>query len=129
MEGLLPIGTVVLLKNSEKRLMIAGVCQKEVGEKETIWDYAGCLYPEGYLGADKVYLFNNEQIERIYALGYQDEEQFAFKQKIDQIRESIRSQGNEQNKNSVVINNAFCFLFEWLQWKFGTEYFVFSRNG
>ena len=55
MEGLLPIGTVVLLKNSEKRLMIAGVCQKEVGEKETIWDYAGCLYPEGYLGADKVY--------------------------------------------------------------------------
>ena len=95
MEGLLPIGTVVLLKNSEKRLMIVGVCQKEVGEKETIWDYAGCLYPEGYLGADKVYLFNNEQIERIFALGYQDEEQFAFKQKIDQIRESIRSQGNE----------------------------------
>lgn len=95
MEGLLPIGTVVLLKNSEKRLMIVGVCQKEVGEKETIWDYTGCLYPEGYLGADKVYLFNNEQIERIYALGYQDEEQFAFKQKIDQIREGIRSQGNE----------------------------------
>lgn len=84
-EGLLPIGTVVLLKNSEKRLMIIGVCQKEVGEQEVVWDYAGCLYPEGYIGADKVYLFDNSQIEKVYAIGYQDEEQFAFKQKIDKI--------------------------------------------
>lgn len=92
MEGLLPIGTVVLLKNSEKRLMIMGVCQKEVGTKETVWDYAGCLYPEGYIGANNVYLFNNEQIEKVYAIGYQDEEQFAFKQKLDQIIVKVREE-------------------------------------
>lgn len=91
-EGLLPIGTVVLLKKSEKRLMVMGVCQKEVGEKEVIWDYAGCLYPEGYIGADKVYLFNNNQIEKVYAIGYQDEEQFAFKQKVDKIMNEIKEE-------------------------------------
>ena len=64
LEGVLPIGTVVLLKDSQKRLMVIGICQKEVGQKEVIWDYAGCLYPEGYLGGDKVYLFNNDQIEK-----------------------------------------------------------------
>lgn len=89
-EGLLPIGTVVLLKNSEKRLMIMGVCQKEVGDREAVWDYAGCLYPEGYIGADKVYLFNNSQIDKVYAIGYQDEEQFAFKQKVDKIINEIK---------------------------------------
>lgn len=28
LQGILPIGTVVLLKNATKRLMIIGVCQK-----------------------------------------------------------------------------------------------------
>lgn len=81
--GLLPIGTVVLLKESTKRIMIMGVCQRSVGEEKKIWDYCGCFYPEGYIGADKVFLFNNDQIETIFALGYQDEEQMIFKQKAD----------------------------------------------
>lgn len=92
LEGLLPIGTVVLLKDSQKRLMVIGVCQKEVGQKEVIWDYAGCLYPEGYLGGDKVYLFNNDQVEKVYAIGYQDEEQFAFKQKVDKIITELKGE-------------------------------------
>ena len=91
LEGVLPIGTVVLLKDSQKRLMVIGICQKEVGQKEVIWDYAGCLYPEGYLGGDKVYLFNNDQIEKVFAIGYQDEEQFIFKQKVDKIMTDLGS--------------------------------------
>lgn len=90
--GILPIGTVVLLKNSTKRLMIIGFWQKNISaeNEEQIWEYAGCLYPEGYLGPDKTYLFNGEQIERIYAIGYQDEEQFAFKVKLDAIGDELR---------------------------------------
>lgn len=84
LNGLLPVGSVVLLKNSTKRLMVIGVCQKEQGaEPPVLWDYAGCLYPEGYMGPTKTYMFNNEQIEKIYALGYQDEEQFKFKVRAD----------------------------------------------
>lgn len=91
-EGLLPVGTVVLLKNSTKRVMIMGVCQKEAAV-EKIWDYCGCLYPEGYIGADKVFLFNGSQIERIYAIGYQDSEQMEFKKKADEALSKLRGEG------------------------------------
>lgn len=91
-QGLLPIGSVVLLKNSTKRLMIIGVCQKEQEGNGKLWDYAGCVYPEGYLGSSKTYLFNREQIEKIFALGYQDEEQFAFKVRADAVLAELRGQ-------------------------------------
>ena len=93
--GLLPIGSVVLLKESNKRLMIIGVCQQEQSAENDlrIWDYVGSLYPEGYLGPDKTYLFNGNQIERIFALGYQDQEQFAFKIKADAALDKLRESG------------------------------------
>lgn len=90
MEGLLPVGSVVLLKNSTKRVMIIGVCQLAASDPSKVWDYVGCPFPEGYLGPDKTYLFNREQIDRIYAVGYQDEEQFAFKVKADKALADIR---------------------------------------
>lgn len=89
-ESLLPIGSVVLLKESTKRVMIIGVLQKQMVESgEKIWDYSGVYYPEGYMGPDRTFLFNDEQIERVFALGYQDEEQFAFNAKIDSVREEM----------------------------------------
>lgn len=91
LEGLLPIGTVVLLKNSTKKVMIIGVCQKEI-ESDLIWDYTGCVYPEGYMGPDKTFLFNNDQIDKVFAVGYQDEEQFAFKIKADALMAEIRNE-------------------------------------
>ena len=95
-EGLLPIGTVVLLKNSKKRIMIIGVVQKQVKEgEEIVWDYSACFYPEGYMGPDKTFLFNSHQIEKVFAVGYQDQEQFAFKEKIDKIREELFSEGEQ----------------------------------
>lgn len=91
-KGLLPIGTVVLLTNSKKRVMIIGVLQKQIREGDNvIWDYSGCYYPEGYMGPDKTFLFNNNQIEKVYSIGYQDEEQFAFKEKIDKVRNDLLS--------------------------------------
>ena len=90
--GLLPIGSVVLLEESTKRIMIIGVLQRQVNAEgeSVIWDYSGCLYPEGYVGADKCFLFNNDQIAKIYSVGYQDEEQFAFKEKADEMWKQVR---------------------------------------
>ena len=53
-EKFLPIGSVVKLKNGQKRLMITGFLQMEQGEdgKKNIWDYSGCLYPEGMLTSE-----------------------------------------------------------------------------
>ena len=95
-EGLLPIGTVVLLKNSQKRIMIIGLMQKQLKDGEpVIWDYAACFYPEGYMGPDRTFLFNADQIEKIYAVGYQDEEQFEFKVKVDEFRRQLIAQAAE----------------------------------
>ena len=88
---LLPIGSVVLLKESTKRVMIIGLVQKQIKEGESvIWDYSGCFYPEGFMGPDKTFLFNNDQIDKVYALGYQDEEQFEFEEKINQVWKEIK---------------------------------------
>lgn len=92
LNGLLPIGSVVLLKNSTKRLMIAGVVQQSMGERQEIWDYCGVLYPQGFTGASEMYMFNEEQIDKVYAIGYQDEEQFAFKSKVDALLKQVRAE-------------------------------------
>ena len=73
----LPIGSVVRLKNGQKRIMIYGRRQLQVGtDKE--WDYIACLYPEGNLNEDNCFLFNHDQIEQVYFLGLQDVEEFTF---------------------------------------------------
>lgn len=82
-EGLLPIGTVVLLKNSTKKVMIMGFAQISKSNPGKIWDYTACVFPEGFMTPDQMFMFNNDQIDQIFAMGYQDEEQMAFKKKID----------------------------------------------
>ena len=78
---LLPIGTVVLLKNGEKKLMIFGVKQtnKEDGME---YDYIGVMYPEGYFGAEYQFLFNNSDIQRVVYKGYENEERVEFISKL-----------------------------------------------
>ena len=85
-EKFLPIGTVVMLKGGEKRIMIAGFCaiEKNDEEKKKVWDYSGCMYPEGFLSSDRTLLFDHEQIETIYHYGFIDEEEEAFKEKLNE---------------------------------------------
>ena len=87
--GLLPIGSVVLIGDSKKKVMIVGCCQKG-GSEGRLWDYTGVIFPEGFLDANKMFLFNNEQITQVYALGYQDAEQIAFKEKADAMMRDLR---------------------------------------
>lgn len=89
-ERTLPIGTIVLLKNATKRIMIIGYCKYQKDDPETIYDYAGCVYPEGFLSPDTTALFNHDQIDRIYALGFQNEERFAFEEKLKAAIEEVK---------------------------------------
>ena len=91
-EGLFPIGTVVLLKESTKRVMIVGVCQRGADNPGSLYDYTGVPFPEGYLSGDKMFMFNNDQIHQVFAIGYQDAEQLAFKTKVDALIADLRSQ-------------------------------------
>ena len=86
-EKYLPLGTIVILKNMKKRLMITGFCQIEKeDDKETRYDYCGCMYPEGHIGFKNVILFNHDQIGEIYYLGFaEDEEEKEFKTNLKKI--------------------------------------------
>ena len=77
MKKFLPIGSVVLLKDSTKRIMIIGVKQKQA-DSDKVWDYSACLYPEGVIDPDRLFLFDAEQIERLYFVGLQDGEGLMF---------------------------------------------------
>lgn len=79
---LLPIGTIVLLKDGEKKLMINGVMQSDIAENGKEYDYLGILYPEGHIGDQFQYLFNHEDISEIIFRGYEDEERKEFIDKL-----------------------------------------------
>ncbi len=73
-EKYLPLGTVCLLKGATKRVMITGFFSMAADDKEKIYDYSGCMFPEGFLSSEQTALFNHEQIERVDYLGLVDEE-------------------------------------------------------
>jgi len=79
MGALLPIGTVVLLKESTKRVMIYGRLQREI-DGDKVWDYIACLFPEGNINPDHSFLFDTDQIESVFFVGCQDEEEMRFQQ-------------------------------------------------
>lgn len=89
-EKYLPIGTVVMLNGGKKRVMITGFCAIENGDKSKIWDYSGCVYPEGFLSSAQTCIFNHDQIEKIYHLGLaDDEEEKKFKDKLKELTKSM----------------------------------------
>ena len=84
-EKYLPIGTVVMLSGGTKRVMVTGFCAIEEKNKEKVWDYSGCIYPEGFLSSRQTCLFDHTQIEKVYYLGLIDEEEEKFKGKLKQL--------------------------------------------
>lgn len=101
-EKYLPIGTVIMLKGGEKRCMIIGFCTT-TADDDSMYDYCGCLYPEGVLSSDQTLMFNHDQIEKIYYLGFVDEEEKEFKTKLNEVINTIGI-NNSENVNSPQIN-------------------------
>lgn len=87
--NLLPIGSVVRLRDGNKRLMVCGRVQTDVATGKT-YDYSACLYPEGMINSEEMYLFDNENIKTLFFVGFQDEEEIAFRKFID---EQLAEQG------------------------------------
>ncbi|MDN0044232.1 DUF4176 domain-containing protein [Mediterraneibacter glycyrrhizinilyticus] len=77
-KDLLPIGTVVLLKGGNKRVMICGRIQAKSGD-DKIYDYSACYYPQGIIGADTLFFFDRDAIEKVFFIGFQDPEEMAFR--------------------------------------------------
>ena len=110
-EKFLPIGTVCILKDATKKVMIAGFCATGVETGDKVFDYIGCLYPEGILSSDRTLLFNHEQIEKIYYMGFVNEEEKTFKEKVKEIlkkveESKIETLDDEEDRNSEIFDSS-----------------------
>ena len=93
-EKYLPIGSVVILKGATKKIMITGFASMSPETGDTIYDYSGCLYPEGFFDYNQVCVFNHNDIEKQFFTGYVDEEEKTFKKKIV---EELNKASNKDN--------------------------------
>ncbi len=80
-KDLLPIGSVVLLKGGNKRVMICGRIQTRAGE-EKIYDYSACYFPEGIVDPSNMFFFDRDAIDVIFFIGCQDEEELRFRHEV-----------------------------------------------
>lgn len=80
-KNMLPLGTVVLLKGGQKRLMICGRVMTRAGENK-IYEYCGCYYPEGIMDPKSMYFFDKESIDQVFFLGYKDVEEQNYSEKV-----------------------------------------------
>lgn len=90
----LPLGSVVLMKEAKKRVMITGYAVKSPESGDKLWDYIGCLWPEGMISSDRNLLFDHENIQQIFAVGYVDEEQKKFMNVLNKAAELNKQKEN-----------------------------------
>lgn len=79
---ILPLGTVVLLKDATRYVVVIGYSMVEQGE-DKVWDYLGCPYPMGVVSTKSNLLFDKEQIDKVVHRGFSDEEGEDFRNQIN----------------------------------------------
>ena len=83
-QELLPIGSVVWLKDAKRPMMIFGIKQTDTDTQEE-YDYIGVLYPEGNMVQQTNFLFYHEEIERVEFRGYDNEARKVFMDKLAEV--------------------------------------------
>lgn len=80
---MLPIGSIIYLKEGTSKVMILNRGPlfegERLGAKGVVYDYSGCLYPQG-LNPNNVFYFNEENIDKVVFEGYKDDEEERFKE-------------------------------------------------
>ena len=82
---LLPIGSVVLLNNGTKKVMVTGFYTVPANDNTKVFDYCGCLFPEGIITSEQNLLFDHNQIQTVCYMGYANEEDKEFKAKLAEL--------------------------------------------
>lgn len=102
-EKFLPIGTVCRLKDATKYLMIIGFCVTKEEDQNKVYDYIGCMYPQGMIAQDVSFLFDHSQIEEILYEGFVSDIEKEFKQQL--ILALKEKYGEKEKGNAVKIAN------------------------
>ena len=102
----LPIGTIVLLKNGKKEIMITsyGVMPEgeiivngktESGDKK-MFEYGGCTYPEGFVNPSNIICFNHSNIEKVCYMGYETDEYRSFNDVMNKTYEAYKKEMDKE---------------------------------
>lgn len=78
----LPIGSVVLLTNSIKKVIITCYLVILNNNSKVIYDQAGCMYLERVISNEQIIVFNRNQIEEIIHIGLESLEEKDFVNKL-----------------------------------------------
>ncbi len=97
----LPIGTVVLLKNGSKKIMITGYLPSAKDKPGNVYDYSACLFPEGVISSEQTVVFNHDQINDIISEGYSNEETSNFLVALDELLASNKKKAEQNNQQPV----------------------------
>ena len=84
---LLPLGSVVKLKDDNHKYMIIGFM---VQTKEQAYDYLCCIYPLGVIESDKGLFFNHDQIDMILSVGFLDDSGIGFNNEVQKDYNNFR---------------------------------------
>jgi hypothetical protein len=93
-EKYLPIGTVVYLKDGNKKLMITSylIFTRNESDKMVTYDYGACTYPEGILDSSCAVGFNHDQIKEIVFMGHIDDDHKKFIDALIKSSDDIKKQ-------------------------------------
>ena len=90
MARLLPIGSVVSFAGSPQKYIIYGRLKK-TSKNEHVYDYCACPYPWGRTTAEQDIAFDNEDIDLLHLIGFQDTEEFVFQHAIEEQYNAVKS--------------------------------------
>lgn len=97
-EYLLPIGSIVKVKNVKKDQMIIGILQKGAAAPDKMFDYAAVPYPEGLHTPLLNLGFDHKDIEEIIFRGYEDENRKAFLVLMEAVARNMDKMKQEQEE-------------------------------
>jgi hypothetical protein len=107
----LPLGSVVIVKGGVKKMLIIarGLAVNLNGDTK-VFDYGGCLYPEGLIG-DRVMYFNHTEISKVVFNGFSDDDNTIMTENINEWMEKtpyergnayeINTKSSEEKKKEV----------------------------
>lgn len=102
MKRLLPLGTVLKLdqESAEKVMIISRLVRKEK-EEDQMWDYCGCIVPQGINNQSELKFFNHSDVRQLLFIGFQDEEELKYSTALssyesEQAKDPLTSEKSEQ---------------------------------
>ena len=76
--------------------MICGRLQVRNSDQK-LFDYSACLYPEGILNPEEMFLFQHEDIDELVFQGYEDDDEVKMKQYIENRKKEWLSKHKKQS--------------------------------